>query len=136
MFMDSIALKKPRLLITVTTTPPSSAPRSMRSLARIAMILSPSTTSPFSSLASTLSASPSKAKATSCPDARAQPLQDALDVQPRGAVEHLDGADTASRGALEVCLCGEGFDLPLLRSRELLAFAGEELYAVVRVGFV
>ena len=67
--MASMALKKPRLLITVTTTSPERTPRSFMSRARMAMILSPSTTFPCSSTASTLSASPSKAKATSCPDA-------------------------------------------------------------------
>src|SRR5829696_8658084 len=67
--MASMALKKPRLLMTVTTTSPERTPRSLLSRARMAMILSPSTTFPRSSTASTLSASPSKAKATSCPEA-------------------------------------------------------------------
>ena len=59
----AIARRKPRLVITVTTTAlPGSWPRSARSSAKRASSTSPSTTAPVPSTASSRSASPSKAR--------------------------------------------------------------------------
>src|SRR5262245_7493969 len=83
----SIASRNPRLVMTVTTTlSPASAPRSCRSMAQMAMMWSPSTSSPAASTRSTRSASPSKATPTSAPSAATLRASSSGWVEPQPAL--------------------------------------------------
>ena len=103
-----MARRKPRLVITVTTTASSvSSPRSRRSIAHRAMRWSPSTSSPRSSTASTRSASPSKASPTAAPEATTAACRSAGWVEPQPVVDvatvglgvqHLDRRHRAGAG--------------------------------------
>ena len=73
-------------MTVVTTVLVSSRPRSFMCLAQMYMILSPETTSPFSSTARQRSASPSKAKPTSSPSSRTSFCRLARWVEPQSTL--------------------------------------------------